>query len=410
MNTYIFLTFSIIGVGGSQIYTRNKALYLKEHGWNVVIVSALEGEILIEDLKLYEFCIIPELRFKPHIYSKKVIGKILKKISAEIPTKGDVIIESHSISLSFWGELLAQRVNGLNFVFTLEEHNNVDYATIPYLQYKLTNNSLVGISINSISKIKELNCRPDTFLRLPAYCNNVIEDIPNVYNINQSAKIRVGIIGRLNKPFIKSICSQLREVINNDLGTTYQIIFIGGGSGADIISIRKVFEVFSNVDLTITGFLYPIPLDLLNQIDFFISSAGSARVPMQIGKPCISIDGDDLKPIGIVGLTTDNSLYRNKEKEPVKPLNYFIEEIQKWGDDSPMVAKGIAKRFDYAGHLERLESCSRGNYFDIYSIILPFKDILYSRIKMHIYNSVGNNLYNIIFNFAKKWKQKLFML
>ena len=103
MNTYIFLTFSIIGVGGSQIYTRNKALFLKEHGWNVIIVSALEGEILIEDLKLYESCIIPELRFKPHIYSKSVTETILKKISTEISTEGDVIIESHSILLSLWG-------------------------------------------------------------------------------------------------------------------------------------------------------------------------------------------------------------------------------------------------------------------------------------------------------------------
>lgn len=406
MNTYIFLTFSIIGVGGSQIYTRNKALFLKEHGWNVIIVSALEGEILIEDLKLYESCIIPELRFKPHIYSKSVTETILKKISTEISTEGDVIIESHSISLSLWGELLAQRVNGLNFVFTLEEHNNVDDATIPYLQYKLTNKSLVGITINSISNIKGLNCRPDSFLSLPAYCNNVIEDIPNVYDIDQSAKTRVGIIGRLNKPFVKSICSQLREVINKDPDTTYQIFFIGGGSWADIKSIRKVFDVFSNVKITVTGFLYPIPFDLLNQIDFFISSAGSARVPIQIGKPCVSIDGYDLKPIGIIGLTTDNALFRNEEKEPVKPLNCFIEEIQKWGDDSPMVARGIAKRYDYSGHLERLESCSRGNYFDINSMIIPFKEILYSRIKMLIYNSVGNKLYNIIFNFAKKWKQK----
>ena len=87
MNTYVFLTFSIIGVGGSQIYTRNKALFLKEHGWNVVIVSALEGVILIEDLKLYESCIIPELRFRPHIYSKNVTETILKKISTEISTE-----------------------------------------------------------------------------------------------------------------------------------------------------------------------------------------------------------------------------------------------------------------------------------------------------------------------------------
>lgn len=402
MNTYIFLTFSIVGIGGSQIYTRNKALYLKENGWNVVIASALEGEILIEDLKVYSTNIIPEIRFKPHVYPKRTVDRILNKLILETSSDGEVVIESHSISLSLWGELMARKVNGLNFVFTLEEHNNVNNATIPYLQFKLNNNSLVGIYNKSISKIEGLDCKPDSFLSLPAYCNNVIEDIPNVYDVDSNATFRVGIIGRLNKPFVRSICSQISEVIRKNPNATYQVFFIGGGSEKDVKSIRALFSDYSNVKITITGFLYPIPLDLLRQIDYFISSAGSARVPMQIGKPCISIDGHDLKPIGIVGLTTDNSLFRNEKTEPVKPLSYFISEIQKWGNNSPMVARGIAKRFDYSGHLKRLESCVKGNYYDVGSLIIPFKERLYSRFKMQVYKCLGNNSYNTIFNLLKK--------
>ena len=52
--TYIFLTSSVVSVGGAQLYISRKVDHLLSLGWEVHVFSVRHGEIVIENLKQYE--------------------------------------------------------------------------------------------------------------------------------------------------------------------------------------------------------------------------------------------------------------------------------------------------------------------------------------------------------------------
>lgn len=89
--------------------------------------------------------------------------------------------------------------------------------------------------------------------------------------------------------------------------------------------MKKVFSKVENVCCYITGFLYPIPLLLLKSLDFGISSSGAVRTLSREGVLTIAVDGNDNKPIGIFGITTNNSLYRTEE--PIFDFQYWFNQI-----------------------------------------------------------------------------------
>ena len=64
MNLYIILTRNIINIGGAEIYTLNKFLYLKER-FDVVIFSCNCGKIYINELKNFKNYIFEELQIDP---------------------------------------------------------------------------------------------------------------------------------------------------------------------------------------------------------------------------------------------------------------------------------------------------------------------------------------------------------
>lgn len=76
---YIIFTRSIAGIGGAEIYTRNKLLYLEKFSNKVHILSSRKGCSKIDELKKYKDNIIPECINDPFLYSKKQREIILNK-------------------------------------------------------------------------------------------------------------------------------------------------------------------------------------------------------------------------------------------------------------------------------------------------------------------------------------------
>lgn len=71
----------------------------------------------------------------------------------------------------------------------------------------------------------------------------------------------------------------------------------------------------------VLGFLYPLPLQLIQKIDVCIASSGAARAVHKEGIPVITFDANDHNPIGILGYDTINTLYRESE------LNVNLESM-----------------------------------------------------------------------------------
>ena len=131
MKKYIILASCINGMGGAQMYFRNKCLYLQTKGWDVSLLSAQEGRVLIDELKQYNW-FIPEFGFDYYLFSKKKREKIINQIINKLIKENydEIIIESSCFSECTWGEVLAKMIGARHLCFVLQEFNPVDSFTI----------------------------------------------------------------------------------------------------------------------------------------------------------------------------------------------------------------------------------------------------------------------------------------
>ena len=122
MMTYVFLTNSITNMGGAQMLIRNKMLDLESRGWNVQIFYYFPGdEIIISEFKKFSDNRIKELQYPFYAFSSKERERIIDRISDKFKSSDEVIIESNFFNLSFWGELIASKIGGLNLLYYIGE-------------------------------------------------------------------------------------------------------------------------------------------------------------------------------------------------------------------------------------------------------------------------------------------------
>ena len=118
MSKYVLIGFAT-QMGGGQIYLSNKVRYLKNNGWQVyVIYSSPAQEIILESLKEYHQGSIYNIHFYPSMFSKKMQDQVINEMINFIDYQSgqdQIVIESHSLKFSLWGEILAERVQGKNF-------------------------------------------------------------------------------------------------------------------------------------------------------------------------------------------------------------------------------------------------------------------------------------------------------
>lgn len=332
MKTYIILNHGLCNIGGGQLYVNSKKKYMEEIGWRVLVFSYMRGEIVVDDLKQYKKLIFPELNFYPSYFFKFKRNKILQKMVGQIPTSDEIIIESNSTSLSCWGELLAARLNAKHIIYNLNESPQMKPELFPFFKFKLDRNEIAGITSKSVSNFFKgyLDVPESDDLQLKAYYSNKqVDDIPYVFpdGYDSEGKVTVGICGRLVKPFVMAAANGIKEFALNNPSMKLNVFFIGGDDPGTFTSreLKKVFSKVENVCCYITGFLYPIPLLLLKSLDFGISSSGAVRTLSREGVLTIAVDGNDNKPIGIFGITTNNSLYRTEE--PIFDFQYWFNQI-----------------------------------------------------------------------------------
>lgn len=331
MKTYILLPTAITEMGGGQMYVRNKMKYIEEQGWRVEIFSGQEGTIYINDLKKYRRNIIRVLDDAPFIYSQKTIEATLLHMKNIIGNENEqIIIESGAAHTCYWGELLSKEIHGKHIVFLLDEHNDkIDFRYLDFFDFKHQRKELTGIANRSLMDLfrdyKLINQENNYWLT--AYCSNVVEECYNpIIEKIKKADYSIGSIGRLEKPYVLPVAEEIRKFAANHPDATFNIIFIGGSTiRKSMKQLRKKFRGMNNINLILTNYMFPIPKKIFNLVNVFISSSGSARVSYNEGIPTIAIDGHDYMPIGIVGYTTEQTLYR--ENTAAKSISELLEDI-----------------------------------------------------------------------------------
>ena len=319
-------------MGGGQMYVYNKAQYLKANNYKVYIFSVFSGDIIIKGLEEYKDDIISELGHPIFFFSLSQQNKIINLIVNKIAVHPDdvIIIESNSINNALWGEKISELINCKHFIYLLSENNLIYMDRLyPFMKFKYNRREMAGITQKTIKWLFSKYCKIDTSKSyvLPASCINVVEDFDHelINNIPQK-NYTIGMIGRLEKLYFLPILDDILVFCNNHPDKSFNIIIIGDTQDEILMNkIKTKFTKINNVNLLITGYLYPIPLQLLDLCDVFISSSGSARLTNEYGFITISIDGNDYKPIGILGYTTNNVLFR--DDEPIVEVNDLLENI-----------------------------------------------------------------------------------
>lgn len=405
---YIIFTGTIVRMGGAQLYVSNKAKRMKELGWKVLVFSGLKGPIMINDLLEYDNGIKDEFSIYPFLLSHKTINKIFDNIinNNHISVENEVIIETNSIHSAYWGEIFAQKIRGKHFIFLLDEYYDFPKNYLPFFQFKYKREELALINkkaFDSLFKNNTVEFKEKTILVAP--CNNVVSDIKTTLldDINFDSFDYVCLsLGRLNKNYIPNVIDGFKEFALNNPNKKMLYIFIGNQPEDYPINIyqniKDELSVLNNVELNMMGYVFPIPKKIFQFIDFAVASSGSSWVLLNEDIPTVTMDANDGKPIGILGFSTMQSLYRNDEK---------IIELSNYMDD--VLIKGILndhdlEKKDYGTENEMIEdhinfinnSCDKRDYFDMNLIKLNgIKD----RIKIWIISLVGIKQYKKIIKY-----------
>ena len=413
MNKYVFITPSVSNMGGAQMYIRNKLLFLRHRGWDVDIVTAQKGELKLSELRNYQF-VIPELAFEIFNFGnnrkKLVVDKIVKKIMLE--HYEEIVIESTCISESSWAEAVAKRIGAKHLSYLLQEENKVNNRGMQdFFLFKLKRKELFGIVDTSLETMFSTfhPISKEESYRLPAYCNNVEADVDSPY-IKQVENVEhdfvIGMLSRLEKPFVMPAITEFCSYAQQHFEKKYLFLLMGDAPrGSGILGKIQDFinTHTSNVNLVSTGYLYPVPTKLLEMCDAFFTSAGSSWVCMRSGVPTIAIDGNDFKPIGILGRTSQHSLFRG-ENEPPQDFSKLMDDIlveKKYTKQAPNYKDGLP---DFSDHMKALEeTATERKYYDVESIRPETKSDLKLRLALSI---IGPKNYLRLGFLKEKWSRR----
>lgn len=374
MKLYVFMATSICSIGGGSLYYKNKIKYLENKGWNILIFSFVKGKPSLSRLMSYEDCIMEELKFPPYLYTKrkrmKILTQVLKKINSE--QYHQIIIESNHTAASMWGEYIASQTGAKHFIYALNEKDNkLGEEYLKFLKFKLERKELAGIVKqtveNLLSSYMVISEQQHYVLgACPGGAISNVEDVEFLEPRIQEGKINVLSLGRLEKSYILPILQEFCDYANKNKELKFNLLILGSNSQIEK-SIASMFTNVKNVNLIFLGSLFPIPLKLLKLVDVNIASSGSAGLTYKFGIPTISVDGNDYRPIGILGYNAKNRLFRSNE-EPVQELGTLLDLIikDKTVKKDFHIAEQMNLNMDYSTHLQFVnDSNSSKEYYDI---------------------------------------------
>ena len=291
---YIFVIHSMSGIGGGQRYALSKARFLKENGWRVSICHVKDGDVLL-DVAGIRLVDMPELRAHPRCIGRRRADKLFQAVLPDWQEGDEVYVESAAPYLGAWGEVIAERFNGIHLCYVLEETPRPE--DIAFLRFKDGRHELAFISESiAVSTLGlDSSCRCDDKV-LVAYNPSPIDDVPFETQSFNSDYV-IGCISRLEKPFISHMMCGLADFCKNNPQLSISIVFIGDSAKPGYRErIESIAEDVTNLRVFVLGFLSPIPLALVESFDLCIAKAGAASSTSRIGIPTIrySLDKDVL--------------------------------------------------------------------------------------------------------------------
>jgi len=420
---YIIITGTIFDIGGGQIYCRNKLNFLHDQGWDVHIFSYRYGnKILVRELTKFRNNVIRSLKYAPTIFSlhhrKKLLHRILKTLQPSLSNSKlqQIIVESHTIATSLWGEMLARRLNSKHIVYLLyESFGELDTCILDFFDFKHKRRELAGINPKSLQLLfKNYKClaEGDKF-RLNAACTNVVEDTNGSFLENMDMEdIKIGCISRLDKKFVMTLINEIISFAKKYPRRSLTVVIIGDSTkyrtAKRIVAKQKGAK---NVKFIMTGPLFPIPRKLFSMIDIFFGVAGGASLPAMEGALTVAVDIETHSAIGFLNRDSNQTFYgENRTKTSISLVLekvYIQNEIPSINHNFQV---GILDyQIEYHKHMDFIKSSSKEKqYYDGQpELIFGLEERLASRLMSAIGLKGFEMLYQLYPKYKRIWNQFL---
>lgn len=332
---YVFFTFTLDGVTGGQRYVNNKVKWLQEKGYEVVVFDhrgglSLEGNVVLEYLKPFQDNRYLELFFPPSYFTKKQRERIIDDICQRIGEADDYVIESNSGRLSFWGELVAQRIHAKHIILDVGEHpdirNRKDYE---FYSFKFDRNELLFINPQVAKSLfkgyRNISDEEAATHFYSAIMNVIPEDVPMLELEGlPEADFKILSFGR-EKPYFGKMIEGVTSFAKKYKDYKFNFLLMG------VEELPK--QYISQMDSADNLFYKLIPLKLIvpkaifSYSDVVIATAGCANISYKEGSKTISYNVETNSPLGVMGYTTINSVVDNNGENNCFDLATILDEV-----------------------------------------------------------------------------------
>lgn len=390
-------------MGGAEMFTSNKCAYLKSRGWNVRVFYFNKGnKILIDNLKEFSNNYVPELKYGYYYWSSKQRKRILNFICKGLHQNEEIVVESHLMGLTYWGELIAQYIGAKSILNCLEENiRQITPSEADFIEYKVKRHEVLNGSPKAFQRYFGELYKPDydkyTNVMVPM-CTNVVSDDVELDIDIEVADFNLLSIGRLDKLYVQTMLIGIKHFIKMNNNYSFNLLIIGGSPGGRIEKqIQDMFKGMNNVNIYLFGYMFPIPAQLIRIADVAMASANSILVSADQGVPTISYDMTDYQTMGIYGYTTNNKFKR--DNEPALPTEFLLEDI--------LLRKKYNKTSGIVGNSEKIENvfASQEDYlvkypvdYNVYDVmsIHSLRERIFANLKRFVFMAIGRFEHNVI--------------
>lgn len=216
-------------------------------------------------------------------------------------------------------------------------------------------------------------------------------------------------MGRLDKKYVTDSTDQLSIYLKENLNKKFNIVYVGGEQNGNSILkyLKQKLSDLNNANIYFTGFIYPMPLKLIEKFDICIAGSGTATAISSYGIPTIIFDPRDTLPFGVLNITTTNTVFKNDE-DHIIPLGTIIDDIIK-NKEKYKINKIDIPKIGFNDHLNFM--INTNNHFEYYtdynkicSINIIAKNIILLFFDYHLISSIYRQLKGIFQMISKSSK------
>lgn len=354
---YVFFTFRIAGVAGSQRYLAGKSKWLSDCGYDVAVICEQGGDIQVSLPSKIQVVVEPLLACRPSMLGRIKRNRLIEKVKKAVSGFDTVEIESLTLDIALWAEIVAAEVNAKHMIFCLDEklYSNYSSGERAFFKEKYRTNGLYFINASILSQL--VGAKKDYHNHiLAAYQDNPIEDIPFSFGDLSPVDIRIGTITRLEKTYVADFLTVVCRLCERHPEKTFALTIVGDAESSSVKShLAHINSIVPNLVIEILGYMSVIPLGLIKSFDIAICKARSSYLCASNGIPTFHYALYKDVCVGLFGIDFHNA----REEQLAAPVNLLtsIENVLFRNGFRVGSYRYDVPHTNYTEHMSRMKVC-----------------------------------------------------